>query len=310
MIIPLNNGITTSILDPDARDFIRLTQVTDEIQIRAVNELCIDLKREGFWNRIYRLYPFVYTGSNASMLIELKMRKNNLAINFSSFTFSNMGVEFGLSSSLTQNNLPFWTVSGGISSPDVYSGGHMAIYNNKVTSTSSTQYHMHYQTGGVASHVGFKFISSTKTVQANMFNREYTFASFTYSGDDTGLFLYSNDKDYGQNSGGVSASTTNPWTFYLSKNGQVLGTYSATYSRVPYPAMKFTLGRESGQNIIVNSYQSYQRICWLSFGSGDFYQTGTNNEQQGFQGKQINIGDQEKFYQIVQKFQTALGRQV
>ena len=105
MITFTNNGINTSILDYHARQFITTTKITDETQIRAINELCKDLKREGFWDKLQIIYPFVYNpGFTNSVLYELKTGSYNLAkdnISAGASTFSNTGVKFNKGQRLT-----------------------------------------------------------------------------------------------------------------------------------------------------------------------------------------------------------------
>jgi hypothetical protein len=46
-------------LDPDAEAFITAAGITNATQITAVNQLVLDVKAYGLWNKIMALYPFV-----------------------------------------------------------------------------------------------------------------------------------------------------------------------------------------------------------------------------------------------------------
>jgi hypothetical protein len=321
MITFANNGITTSILDYDAREFIRLAKLTDETQIRAVNDLCKDLKKEGFWNSLNRCYPFVYAGTTASMLVCLKTR-NSLILTTTpnGITFSSTGVQFGYTSSLT-NNTSFMAGTG-----DIFYGGHLSIYNRTNTSLSLTnQFHggngnyganlpgTQRRTGviigfgtasnGVGTIRGSLYNGSTYNVPGSPVNSTNTdgyninprFNTFTYSGSNTGLLVYSTINIYDG-----TASMTNPWMFYMSKNESILG---MTWSVKNFPAAHTPiLGNYRDYSSLPGiSNQSLQEICWWSWGAGD---STTSN------GGPIELSKQPSFYKIIQKFQTSLGRQV
>ena len=50
--------------DPDASAFITAAGITDQTQKTAINQLVIDLKSGGLWNKMKAIYPFV--GGTAS----------------------------------------------------------------------------------------------------------------------------------------------------------------------------------------------------------------------------------------------------
>jgi hypothetical protein len=318
MITFTNNGITTSILDYDAREFIRLAKLTDETQIRAVNDLCKDLKKEGFWNSLNRCYPFVYAGTTASMLVCLKTRNSlSLTTTPNGITFSSTGVQFGYTSSLA-NNSSFMAFTG-----DIFYGGHLSIYNRTNTSLSLTNQshggHGNYganlpgtqrRTGvfigfgtasnGVGTIRGSLYNGSTYNVPGSPVNSPNgdgdssnpRFNTFTYSGSNTGLLVYSTINIYDG-----TASMTNPWMFYMSKNESILG---MTWSVKNFPTEYIPI-LGNYRNISIPSNQSLQEICWWSWGAGD---STTSN------GGPIELSKQPLFYKIIQKFQTSLGRQV
>ncbi len=293
MIIPLGNAIASSRIDRDASEFIRVAQITNETQIRAINELCRDLKREGLWTSFNRAFPFVYNGTTASMLVCLKTRQSLLISTSStpnSITFSNTGVQFGYTSSLIDNS--FYQP---VTFSDLTSGGHISIYSRTSNNPQNNQSHTSTNTFGQV--LGIEFTNSQneseRKVRASFFGTTISRSgsilnefSFT-SSDNSGFYVYSN-----QNMTGNTASVINPWIFYMSRNEQLLGTASSFRNW-----HSLNLKPRLGSNGL--SGQSLQEICWWSFGGGspDY-------------GSSIDLNKQQVFYQIIQKFQTRLNRQV
>ncbi len=54
----------TAPVDPDALSFITAASITDNTQKSAINQLVLDLKAYGLWNKMQAIYPFV--GGTAS----------------------------------------------------------------------------------------------------------------------------------------------------------------------------------------------------------------------------------------------------
>lgn len=314
MITFFNNAVNTSILDYDAREFISVIKLTDQTQVRAINQLCVDLKKAGLWDSFFRCYPFVYNpGFTFSSLYCLKTRLSLSPTTNSGFTYSSTGVEFGLTSSLQfDSSLPFTY------NAELLYGGHISIYNRKSTDISTIQSHgevgnlgnqrytgpiisFGVTSNGVGQINGSFFNASTynlsgSTVNSSSLNGSTSnprFSSFTYSGDNTGLFVYSNP--FVQTG---TASMSSPFIFYMSKNDSILGVSYSVRNFVG-EQVKPRIGNYSSPSGGVGS-QSYQEICWFSVGIGDKTST----------GGPIEMVSQPNFYKIIQKFQTALGRQV
>lgn len=315
MIIPLGNAIASSRIDRDASEFIKVAQITDETQIRAINELCRDLKREGLWSSFNRAFPFVYNGTTASMLVCLKTRESLVIATSStptSITFSSTGVQFGLTSSLIQaGNFSYQPVLR----TDLTRGGHISIYSRTSNNPTNTQSHTSQQNSS-GQLLGIEFIYSSnppeRKVRASFFGTTFSgnpnslgangavLHEFTFtSTDNSGFYVYSN-----QNQVGTSASVTNPWIFYMSRNDQVLGTASS-FRNWNGQGVIARLGFKSSPFDGLTG-QSLQEICWWSFGGGSPGRTTTNFEY----GSSIDLNKQQIFYQIIQKFQTRLNRQV
>jgi hypothetical protein len=65
-LIQNNNFVSTNpfYFDSDAYAFLQAAQITDQTTVFAINNLVIDLKDAGLWDKFYALYPFV--GGTAS----------------------------------------------------------------------------------------------------------------------------------------------------------------------------------------------------------------------------------------------------
>jgi len=318
MITFTNNGINTSILDYDAREFIRVAKLTDETQIRAINELCKDLKVGGFWDRIWKAYPFVYNGTTASMMVELKSR-TSASIQTTPFiaglpysdmtppTLSSTGIKFNGGSALNVSYGYSWTIGG--TQTTVISGGtkyndlpaHICFYSRTSSFPSGQKF------GGVkwygnpgSNGYNFQQFWSGNNYVFTCQQGNHTALTASTPGYD-GLFIYSNSND----NGGLTASSTNPYLKYLSRNGQILKVHSVTLSWSdrsfggPILLSNNFDGAASGST----SAAGFTEYAWWSMGGGD-----PNTGKGG--GSFIPDIQSQDFYNVIQKFQTTLGRQV
>jgi hypothetical protein len=293
MIIPLNNAINASRLDSDALEFIKNSSITDSTQIRALNELCKDLKREGFWDLLLVAFPMIWAGSTASILRDLK--SGSLLETFTptsgstaSPTYSTNGIQY---------NGGQWHATDFIFTPNPLIDtppGHISIYSRT-----------NYFTAGITASGGHGYVEfpsankqsiefSQTGILASLWQEDYGSINFGVTAT-SGFFLFSNVDD---NSGNF-ASSVNPYIFYMSRNGQILGTGSTTKNFQNF-----------GSRVVIGSVmdmgeqpykRSYEEISWFSCGAGF-----SNGEY----GGQIDIEKSEIFNGIIQKFQTSLGRQV
>jgi hypothetical protein len=338
MITFTNNGINTSILDYHARQFIDAAKLTDEIQIRALHELCKDLKRDGIWDKLRIIYPFVYNSAfTASVLYDLKGVYNLTIGNATSPTasiFSSNGVKFNGGQTLQSGVINELKASnfGNIGQP-LESGrgipyappGHISIYNrfNSYGSTNSTydpknsgyntvstlpgsgQFAYSFGTNsvkfGFANINPFNFIEAASKNVPFFGNSEVSWSSYTASTDTSGFWIYSAISGLG-----YSASIVSPQMYNLVQNGQFVDQFPIKHqytSNSPYLVF-------GGYVNSLGHYvrPSYDEICWYSIG----WSNGRGSTSSPFYGDENIIQSTEylSFYQIVQKFQTALGRQV
>lgn len=294
MIIPLNSAINSSLLDPDALAFIKEAEITDSFAIRALNVLCKDLKREGIWDSLYYAFPMVFTGITASMLLDLKNRVSLIEI--LPLTGSTAGVTYS-SNGFQYNGGVYHALSEITLNPSPLSDtppGHISIYNrtNHVTAglTVSTGHGYYESSNGNKFSIEF----STTGVSGSIWNATYSTIGFTVS-NTTGFYIFSNTYD----NLGYTASSVKPYQFYLSRNGEITGT---SYS--------YKNSQRWGSGVVIGSLskgygfplsRSFDQICWYSCGVGF---------QGSSRGTHIDSSKAEVFYNIVQNFQKALGREV
>lgn len=294
MIIPLNTAINASKLDSDALAFIREAQITDSFTIRALNALCKDLKREDIWDSLYYAFPMIFTGITSSMLLDLKSRIS--LVDVIPETGSTAGVTYS-SNGIQYNGGSYHALSEATLNPSPLSDtppGHISIYNrtNHVTTGLTVSTGHGFYEGPNSNKFSIEF--STTGVSGSIWNATFSSIGFTVS-NTTGFYIFSNSFD----NYGFTASVTYPYQFYLSRNGEVIGT-SFSYKNSQKWGSSVVIGSLSqgyGSPIL----RSYDQICWYSCGVG--FEGSTK-------GKHINIDKSEIFYNIIQKFQKALGREV
>jgi hypothetical protein len=292
MIIPLNNGISNSILDFDAREFIDICGITNSQIKRGVNDCFKELKGSGIWDSIYYGFTMINSGTTQSMLIDIKSRQPlSVFIPISgptaSPTYSNDGIQYNNGEFHGFTTSPFINIINNEAAP-----GHISILNRTdytLLGLTATSKHGYQEIlGGYEQSISF----SQNFVSASLWNVSGPMA-FTVS-NTSGFFIFSNVDD----NLGRTASVTNPYRFYLSRNGQVLGTQSSNRNYHTFGSNIF-IGAFS-DNISLPIQRSIDQISWYSIGSG----FGTNSTS----GRQIDIDKQERFYRIIQKLQNSLNR--
>lgn len=292
MIIPLNNSINTSILDYDAREFTRVCGITQSDIIRVINECFKELKNNDLWNSIFYGFAMIYAGSSQSMLVDIKSRQSLVTItpttgSFLSPTFSNNGIQYNggvyhaiLGTPLSQ--YPFTKARP----------AHISIYNRtdyiSLGLTVSSK-HGHLESfGGMEQSFSF----TPTGVSASLWHSTGP-VGFTLS-NNSGFFIYSNVDN---NNNSVS-DLSNPYEYYLSRNGQIVGTFSHSSNTHEYGS-NICIGA-FGDNIFSPSLRSFDEITWYSIGEGADSSSTT--------GRHIDMIKQEKYFQIVEKLQTILNR--
>jgi hypothetical protein len=291
MIIPLNNSISSSIFDYDAREFLSACGVTNSQISRNINDCFKELKSEAIWDCIYYGFAMVNAGTTQSMLIDIKSR-NSLSIltpttgASASPTYSNDGIQYNNGQLHGVITLPF-NFTNTDSAP-----GHISVYNRTnytfmgITGSSK---HGFLEPFGYEQSISF----SPEGVSASLWNVSGPM-SFTLS-STSGFFIFSNVDD----NDGFTASTSNPYRFYLSRNGEIIGSQSSIKNYHTFGSNIFIGG--FGSTYLNPTVRSLDEICWYSIGSGFSEISST--------GRQINITKQKRFFEIIQKLQTLLNRE-
>lgn len=305
MIVPINNAINSSIIDYDAREFIRISRITDSTQIRAVSDLCRELKVNNLWDKFIYIYPFIYVnGYTNSMYVELKSRQIGLTESSSGndITYSSTGVKFNQGKVLEQTSLSVQPGELTEAGP-----GHISVYT-RLNSITQSSYNTYTPVNGcfniTGPGLGGGWLAYSFGTQSVRFSFMYTglsangsglkWQTFTTSTNTSGFWIYSANSE----NNGLTASTQNPFTYSLSLNGNIQCTFSNTRQWTGLGNI-VTLG---GGNNATYSNKSLDEICWYSVGwSGSPTWSG---------GRIIYPNQHDILYNIIQKFQTTLGRQV
>jgi hypothetical protein len=292
MIIPLNNSISSSILDYDAREFISVCGITNSSIKSSINDCFKQLKGYQIWDCIYYGFTMINAGTTQSMLVDIKSRQSlsilsPLSGSTASPTYSSTGIQYNRGEFHAITGYPFNFLINTDAAP-----GHISIYNRtnyaSIGLTLSSKHGFLEDFGGYEHSISF----GTQGVSASLWNKAGPM-SFTLS-NTSGFFIFSNV----DNNNGSVASSTNPYQFYLSRNGVVIGTQSSETNYHTFGS-EILIGAFS-DNLVYPIERSYDEITWYSIGSGF--------EENSQSGKQIDLDKQEKFYQIIQKLQNSLNR--
>jgi len=343
MITSINQGINASRLDPNALSFISSAKITDTTQIRAINDLCKELKEEGIWNNLEFAFPFVYNGTTQSMLVDLVNPQRSLQVvthsagtfsgiyrNGISITFSTTGVEFSRGASLESvGTFSFTNFLGSGTVQDYVPPMNISVYTrkNSLTLTASNQYGVtssaHSRSNSfllTQNRSSTTFYFGTSSVGFSYF-RDPGQSGFNNTSPNTwphlhhlsvtqstsGFWIYSND----DNGRGTSASVNNIFTYSLSQNGQILSSFTSS-KNFSSTGTNICLGGHR-YNGGVNTFQwgSLDEICWFAFGKPTVFRTTPSIVSTTWNdGGYIPTNKHQVFYEIIQRFQTKLGRQV
>jgi hypothetical protein len=262
--------------DTDAIIFITAAEINDITQRAAVNQLVIDLKNYGIWNKLKAVYPFV-GGTASSHKFNLKDPRDldvafRLVFN-GGWTHSSNGVQ--------GNGTNAWANTFLRPSVNLINNStHVSVYSRTDLLQSSMDIGV-YKAQLASTSSGRIFIFS-RHATGNLFAQQYNEATnnITYLNPNSlGLFL---------------SNRTDGTTFKMFKNTAIVGTNtnvsSPNISDITGP---FAIG--AGYEMInsnVFEYFSSRQYAFTSIGDG-LTDTEANN-----------------FYTAIQDFQTTLGRQV
>ena len=265
--------------DADAQSFVAAAGIIDSTQITAVNTLVTSLKTAGIWTKMKAIYPFV--GGNAtSHKFNLKDPRDADAafrLTFSGgMTHTSTGVLFGGVNGFADT---FFRPSNNYDNTTW--NAHMSFYSRSNVEAPTT----HWLSGGFgadsdyASAAYFVLIvnrKGTRTVDGRTIGNQW--ASYTSALDDSrGLFMINKQSEA---------------LLKLTKNTTLLAQNTTSSWTVNKPGDKLYLGA-------VNGSQSYSGLNY-------------DNKEYAFAtiGSGLSDAEATAFYNAVQAYQTALGRQV
>ena len=265
--------------DADAQSFVSAAGLSDSTQITAINTLVTALKTAGIWTKMKAIYPFV--GGNAtSHKFNLKDPRDADAafrLTFSGgMTHSSTGVLFSGVNGFADT---FFRPSNNYDNTTW--NAHMSFYSRSNVEAPTT----HWLSGGFgadsdyASAAYFVLIvnrKGTRTVDGRTIGNQW--ASYTSALDDSrGLFMINKQSEA---------------ILKLTKNTTLLAQNTTSSWTVNKPGDKLYLGA-------VNGLQSYSGLNY-------------DNKEYAFAtiGSGLTDAEATAFYNAVQAYQTALGRQV
>jgi hypothetical protein len=272
---PYSGSTTTTSVDTDAQAFITAAALTDNTQKTAVNDLVLDLKSAGIWTKMKALYPMV-GGTATTHKWNLKdPRDVNAAFRLSfngSWTHSTTGVQPTNSVVETYLN-PSLLMSG--------TSFHMSVYTMTQISNDNA-YRCEMGTYDIANQIWVGLSAHYGGIGK--------FIHIGHSSNNTGItnavrVSVSNTNTLGLQIGSRTSATSSK----LFWNGSLLGT--STYSQSALPNNTIFLGGNKNGSSGFNDY-SNRKISFASIGDG------------------LTDLESQIFYQIVEKYQYTLGRNV
>lgn len=267
---------TSSSFDSDAQAFITAAAITDTTQKNAVNQLVLDLKSYGLWNKHAVIYPFVGGNSNTNRF-NLKDPNSYLITFYGGWTHDANGITSNINTYADTGFIP----SFGFSSDNNYQ---YSFYSRTNISSESPEFNVFDVTGcdefgylTATNYLVLRRSAVPNSLQYIDVSGGYSTAHFNLS-DSQGLFT-------------ISRTASN--SYYAYRNGNVLGisnTFSSGSGSRPSISLLITGSNDpcNGQSPtgIVRNY------AFWSMGDG------------------LNATEAANFYTAVQTFQTTLGRQV
>ena len=275
-----NNNIETIAypLEGETLAFISASGITSEVEIGAVNYLVYRLKEENLWDEFYNLYPFVGSTSLSNSINLINTTQYQITwTNDYDWTFDSNGVTGnGVD---TRGNTFFLPGSG-------------AIPYNPPTQTFnlSNSMHLYNRTTGV--------------------NDNGDFGGDEFGGDSNILTIKNSSN---QTSYGFTVSSISWAASALLATNEELGFFSGNiYNDVPTSKGIFRNGIQIGQNTGTTPTGTIGVVALREIGKPRTGETSTNrNYALAAIGKGFaDVSKLQVFYNIVQTYQTILGRAV
>jgi len=269
-----NNGYWVSwqvSIDPDAQAFITAASITNPTQQTAVNQLVLDLKSYGIWEKYSVIYPFV-GGSSATCSYNLKNPSSYQITFYGGWTWDSNGIKSNVNS---YGETGFSPLSGFISDTNYQ----YSIYSK--TNGDSNDFFTLDVTGcdeyAYTTSVHNLYIRTSSQLQFYDVYGGY-FSRFYSSTNGAGLF---------------TISRTNSTSYIAYRNGvemtTVIGPFTNTGSRPVSPVVITGINSPCEGISALGTIKNY---AFWAMGNG------------------LTSIESSNLYTAVQAFQTTLGRQV
>jgi hypothetical protein len=266
----------TSVSDPDAQSFIAVAGLVDNTQKNAVNDLVSDLKTAGLWTKMKAIYPFV--GGNATAhKFNLKDPRDLAA----AFALQFIGGMSHTSNGAVPNGSNAYALTSLTTGTALAAGSQHLSFYSKTNQASSGAVEM----GATNAGTGIPAITfALNSTSWNSGTPNYFIARLSGGGYGSyGLTPISDTRGFAM----LSRTDINTVNAYW--NGAYYGQNAQTSIAVPTPLTIF------GRAYNVAGSESYtfsgKTCAFASIGDG------------------LTAAETDTFYMIVQKYQTALGRQ-
>ena len=266
-------GIISSQLDYDAINFCSAAGITDQTQVLAIHYLAFQLKKEGLWSKMYAVYPIV--GGNSTAHRYNLINTANYLITFSgAITHSANGM---VSNGTTGYGLTGFVPSAQLNTTDLVS---LSFYSR----TNVTNVGAPYMIGSFGNNTNAGICGLT--IRANN-------STSVFGTDISGVTNRVANNATLTNSSGFFAGSQNGSNIKLYRNGS---------------DVTITQGAYSSQNV------SNLQIAILSLNNTTLGgATGFITPHQcafAHIGQKLTDAENTTLYNIVQQYQTILGRQV
>lgn len=262
-------------IEPDASAFIAAAGITDTTQQNAINDLVISLKNEGLWSKMKAIYPFV-GGTATTHKFNLKDPRDADAAYRLSFSGGWTHASTGATGNGTNSYADTFLVpSSSLSSNNT----HSSVYSRTNTTGAYSDFSSYDGANGIfQKYISYDFGSGAKFVSYMYFQNvvDTGGAGFPANTNSTGFYV---------------TTRTNSTTLKAFKNSAQLGqTTTSLESNFADCTRKLYIGARNNAGT-ADSF-SPRQYAFATIGDG------------------LTDTDATALYNIVQRFQTSLGRQV
>jgi len=269
-----SSGGAAASFDADAQTFITNASISDSTQQNALNDLVLDLKAANIWTKMKALYPMI-GGTAASHLVNLKTPGTFNLTFYGGWTHSASGA--------TPNGTDGYADTGLIPNSHLTSNNHHLSFYSR-TNNSTAGYELACQSIQASStQYGYMSLSARYNTGKSYHQQQTQNANVIEPTEANSLGFFN----------GTRTSST---SFKAFKNGALRGTNTATASVIgsylPVNSLYLSAYNLNNNGAISTLLYSNRQCAFASIGDG------------------LTDLESQLFYQIVEKYQKALSRNV